>query len=82
MINPMFSIFDKKSGRYTTPQCDINEATALRNFGQAVNTDGIFNYSPADFDFYHVADFEVETGRITVCDPLEFIVNAAALIGE
>lgn len=82
MKYPMFCIFDHKAGRYSAPNIDINEQTALRGFAQAVNNNESFRFSPGDIDIFKVAEFDQDSGRITPCDPIEFLCNGSSVVGE
>lgn len=82
MKRPMYAMFDSKAGSYSPPFIDNNDATALRGFAEAVNTNEHFRYSPADYSLYHLGDFDNESGKIVVCEPVEFMCNGASVINE
>ena len=68
MIYPVFSIRDLK-GDFYSPRIDQNEASAVRWFAQTVNTpETTINFSPCDFQFYRIGDFDSETGRLIPLD--------------
>lgn len=82
MKYPLFTIFDHKAGRYSAPNPDLNEQVAVRGFAQAVNNNESFRFAPGDYDLFKVGEFDQDSGRIDVSDPIEFIVNGSSLVGE
>lgn len=66
MIYPLFAIRDIKVG-FMSPNADQSEQSAIRNFAYAVNSEGLMNYSPKDFDLYKVGSFDSETGALDPC---------------
>ena len=66
----IYVIKDKKT-TYMTPTYDYNDQSAMRSFENACKqTDGIFHANPHDFDLYRIGEFDVDTGRITPCEPV------------
>lgn len=82
MKSPIYAIFDSKGGRYSPPFVDINDATALRGFAEAINNNEHFRYSPADYALYNLGDFDNESGKIVVNEPITFMCNGASVINE
>lgn len=79
MIYPIYSIRDHKAG--FSPQFIVqdNEQSAARGFAFLVSNDkSVMGFSPYDYDLYHVADFDVESGIMTPISPPQFIVNGGA----
>ncbi len=61
----IYSIFDSAAGVFTAPTIDISDASAIRNFQQAIaNSGSIMNFKPDDFSLYQLGTFDVETGKI------------------
>ena len=82
MIYPVFSIRDLK-GDFYSPRIDQNEASAVRWFAQIVNTpDTIINFSPRDFQFYRIGDFDSETGRMLPLDLPQLVTSAIDVFGK
>lgn len=79
---PMYSFNDSKSGRFSDPYRETNEATALRTFAEAINNNEHFRFSPGDYSLYHVGDFDTENGKIVPIDPVEFVCNGASVFNE
>lgn len=78
MIYPMFSIKDAKVG-FLAPTCEATAASAIRNFEHAVmNIDGLFYSHAEDYELYHIANFDVDSGRVESIDP-EFLVSAISV---
>lgn len=70
MKYPIYCYRDVKVG-FLPPQCDQNDATAIRGFSFAINgNDGIMNYSPKDFDLYRIGEFDSDTGMIVSENPV------------
>lgn len=80
MIYPVYSIKDHKVG-YMPPTVDQNDGSAIRNFSYAVNSGGIMNYSPNDFDLFKIGDFDDEKGKMIGIVP-ELVVSGSSVFGE
>ncbi len=81
MIYPVFSIRDLK-GDFYSPRIEQNEASAVRWFAQMVNTsETTINFSPRDFQFYRIGDFDSEAGRLIPLD-LPVLVSSAIDVYE
>ena len=75
MIRTVYAVKDKK-GEFWNPSVDQNDASAIRNFAQMVNTEGtLFAFAPGDFELYQIGLFDTETGKI---EPLPFVVCLAS----
>lgn len=69
-------------GAFGTVFCHANENTAKRYVARIVaNSDLDIGFSPADYDLFHVADFDDTTGLVDVVSPLHYICNGLDLIG-
>lgn len=65
MIYGVYSIFDSAAGVFTAPTIDINDASAVRAFQQALSNSGsLMNFKPEDFALYQVGTFDVESGTL------------------
>lgn len=61
----IYSIYDSAAGVFTAPTIDISDASAVRNFQQAISNSGsLMNFKPDDFSLYQIGTFNVETGVI------------------
>lgn len=61
----VYSIYDTASGVFTAPTIDISDASAVRNFQQAIaNSGSVMNFKPDDFSLYQVGMFDVESGLL------------------
>lgn len=66
----IYSIFDSAAGVFTAPTIDISDASAIRNFQQAIaNSGSIMNFKPDDFSLYQIGTFDVESGIIDPWSP-------------
>ena len=64
----VYAVRDLKTG-YLHPTLDQNDATAMRNFAQAIcKSDTTMNFAPGDYQLYCLGEFDSDTG--TIC-PLE-----------
>lgn len=69
-------------GAFGTVFCHANENTAKRYVARLIgNTDTDLAFSPADYDLYHVADFNDATGVVDVVNPIQYICNGLDLVG-
>lgn len=75
----LYSIKDAKTG-FLSPVLEQSDASALRNFSQAVNEAGsLLNYSPNDFSFFKVADFDTDKGVEPLTSPV-LIADASEVL--
>ncbi len=82
MIYPVFSIRDLK-GDFYSPRIDQNEVSAVRWFAQMVNTpDTTINFSPRDFQFFRIGDFDSESGRLIPLDLPQLVSSAIDVYGK
>jgi len=74
----MYSILDKKTGSYSTPFFQQNDATATRMFADEINgTDTLLAKHPEDFVLFNVGTW-LDTGSVEGCDPVS-VVDGLAL---
>lgn len=69
---------DNVSG-FLMPQFDMYEASAVRNFSFEVSEHNLMNFKPEDYSFWHIGEYDTETGVITGCDP-QLLVHATEVI--
>lgn len=82
MIVNMYGIRDCHTG-FMSPQTDLNDETAKRNFAMSVNNNpGVLGFRPGDFDLYYLGQFNTESGELKAITPIEFIVNGANVVGD
>ena len=74
----IYAIKDTKAGFIIRPIMHPNDAVAVRDFTNLVNNSNELNQiamNYTDFELWHIADFDQDTGVITPC--LEFLVNGS-----
>lgn len=86
MIYPVCAIRDAKVS-FFPPQTYETIPAAIREFSMAVNSAsgrGAISFAPADFDMYHIANFDSEKGTIEAVSPIIQIVSgySVAVVGE
>lgn len=82
MIYPVFSVRDLK-GDFYSPRIDQNEASCVRWFSMTVNTpETMLNFSPGDFQLYHIGDFDSSCGRLIPLDLPRLVVSAVDVFGK
>lgn len=75
MIYPVFCIRDIKTG-FMSPTIDQNDLSAKRNFAYAINNSNqLMNYSPSDFQFYKIGNFDSQKGVLEPVSPIELICD-------
>lgn len=78
----MFSVFDSKAAFFGNPWFDQQEASAIRNFSDAVNDGSNPNNQwfkhPEDFSLFYLGEFDNEIGKFHLVTP-ENLVTASAL---
>ena len=80
MVTRLYSIKDNKVGSFGTVHACNNKVDVIRELEQVVNepTNKIGMY-PEDFDLYMIAEFDMETGKITPTTNPEFVTNCYSL---
>lgn len=74
-----YSVFDSKSGVYSTPYFYVNDATAIRAFTLAVNDErSNINAFPGDYTLYKIGDFDDNVAILSQCNPIP-ICNAVSV---
>lgn len=81
MKYPLYSVRDVKQA-FWPPQVEQNEAVAVRNFSLMVNTNSITAFTPSDFDFYKVGEFDSQKGTIEALDVPEFVCSGSSVFNE
>ena len=75
----IYSIRDVHTG-FMSPTLEQNDNVAMRNFAHACkNIGSVMNSSPADFSLMCIGEFDVETGSIISCLPVE-ICNGTSFV--
>lgn len=78
----LYGIRDCHTG-FMSPQVDMNDETAKRNFAMSVNNNpGVLGFRPGDFDLYYLGQFNTDSGELTAVNPIEFVVNGASVVGD
>lgn len=78
----LYGIRDCHTG-FMSPQVDMNDETAKRNFAMSVNNNpGVLGFRPADFDLYYLGQFNTDNGELVPVSPIEFVVNGASVVGD
>lgn len=84
MIINIYSIKDVKVA-FKQPFYTHNDSAAKRMFENAVNdkinVNNELSMNPEDYELWHIAKFDDETGKISECEP-KFIVKGIDLIKE
>lgn len=81
MIYPVYAIRDFKTG-FLQPVCEVNEASAVRNFSSAVlsNDKGLFFTNPGDYALYHIGSYDTDSGVIDSLVPVTEVVTASQIV--
>lgn len=70
MENTLYSVKDIKAAHHLPPFISTNDATAIRQFADAINLAGHeMNKYPGDFQLWRIACFESGQATITKNDP-------------
>jgi len=65
----MFSIKDMKGQMFLKPTFAMSVADALRNFEVLSNEgESMISKFPADFRLFHLADFDINSGDLTILE--------------
>jgi len=80
MTKSLYSVLDLRSSIFANPFISVNDMTALRDFGNAVNDLGTtLSKNPEDFQLYKIGSFDDVLGVITPCDR-QLLANANTLV--
>ena len=83
MIINIYSIKDEKVS-FTSLTTNRTDGAARRDFAIDINNPQMraLNYSPSDFTLYRVGTFDIDTGIIVPCSPLQMICNGNEVVNE
>lgn len=78
----VYSVFDSKAANYSKPWFHISDASAIREFSDAVNDDSNsknqwFSHSE-DFSLFSIGEFDDAVGKLIFSNPI-CLVTASAL---
>lgn len=63
----IYAIYDRAAELYGTPYYQTNDAVAIRNTKNGINHgEGDVHMTPSDYELWRLADFNDETGEITM----------------
>lgn len=80
MIYPVFAIRDFKTG-FLSPVCEVNEASARRNFEAAcMKSDSLFFSHPADYVLYEIGVYNADNGTLEPVTPVREVITAPQAI--
>lgn len=77
----VFSVFDSKAAYFGNPFYEQREASAVRAFSDAVNSNvegNLWSKHPEDYSLFLLGEFDNETGSYDCCKPMN-LVTASAL---
>lgn len=81
MIVKLYSVLDTKVGYFANPWCDMSDASAIRNFGDAVrdgsNPNNHWHKHPEDFSLYFVGEFDTDFAELKPSLPKALITASA-----
>lgn len=80
----VFSIFDIKSGNYTSPMFFANRVSAIRAFEQQCrDKTSYLRLYPNDFALYEHGTLDMNTGELLVCEDSKpmLVISAAECVG-
>lgn len=81
MKSKVYSIFDSKTACFSKPWCHISDASAIREFSDAVNdnrnpNNQYFNH-PEDFSLFFVGEFDDLVGHMESSNPISLVTAAS-----
>lgn len=80
MILKVYSVFDVKAAAYARPFFMVNDQSAVRTFGDYVNTQGEPpNLHPEDYSLFCLGEFDDVKGTLVSNNP-EIVCTAASLL--
>jgi len=80
MQKSLYSVLDLRSAIFANPFISVNDMTALRDFGNAVNDPSTtLSKNPEDYQLFKIGSFDDTLGVISTCDR-QLIANANTLV--
>lgn len=83
MIRNAYSIFDSKLATFSQPFFDLTDASAIRNFSDAIadgsNPNNQWHKHPEDFSLFVVGSFDDEKGELLAVVPRSLITASATV---
>lgn len=81
MIYNVYAIRDSKTG-FLQPTCEMNDASAMRNFEHAVmaGPDSLFFSHPEDYALYRLGSYDTDKGVILPESPIVNLIEASAVL--
>lgn len=77
MIQPVFSVYDVKSGAYGNPLVIISKAAAIRSFSDSVNDpQSDFSKHPEDYSLNYIGEWDPLTGLVSSAKVPEVVITA------
>ncbi|WNK12731.1 MAG: nonstructural protein [Microvirus sp.] len=81
----MYTVLDHKSRGFSNPFYSLTDASAHREFTDAVNDKNPrnqWNKHPADFALYHVGMFDTATAEVIPQQPIKMVVSADSIMTD
>lgn len=78
----VFSLFDRKIREYGPPLVAANAPAMYRELRRNVQPGSMLEKYPEDFDLYHLADMDSETGKVTAAESQQLVDNLAVVLQE
>lgn len=74
-LQKIFAAYDRKAAYYLPTFQARTEVDAIRSFTDAIMGDTPLAKYPADYDLICVAEFDMESGKITPIWPVDLVIN-------
>lgn len=76
MLESHYALKDIKSSAFLTPFKSANSITAMRELSISVNDDkSMLGKFPEDFQLFHVADYDTNTGKFIQPEQPEYVIT-------
>lgn len=83
MKTQLFCVYDSKAAFYGRPFHAINHDVALRTARDLANDPrGEVNKHPEDYSLFHIGEFDDQTGKVSMNEPILHIVNFHELVNS
>ena len=81
MIYPVYCIRDTKVGFNPEFIVQMNEQASIRSFKFMMDkVDSMTSKFPEDYEWYHVCNFDTESGQVESIIPPKFICSGGAIL--
>lgn len=82
-MKEIYAVMDIKAGSFGTPMFFVSRGVAVRGFVDAAcKGEGPIGEHPSDYQLFELGKFDEASGKFTVLDKPEFIINGVSAVAS